>query len=657
MIFQPEISFKIRSRGEKTIYILVDTSCSMGIKDTDGKTRLEKVKNFIDNTYLFKNFHSVFYTFGNEIGKFTKKEIFQILPNHNSSLIGKSLKKIQNESEQNCAGIIIFTDGGESEFLPFDELKKTLKHPVYPIGIGENKLKDISINYVITNSPVFSGENIQIEVYLKQNGFDGQRIKVRLKKEDKVISEKTIKLSGNMVRINFEIPQEKTGDFLYEVEVLPETEQIIENNRTSVLVRVLSPKIRILYVEGSLRWEYKFLKRHLESGLHLEPVFLVKVGENIFQQTGAGKKREIPADIFGDTKFLDHFEIIILGNIDFSFFTSGQFHNLKNFVSEQGKSLIFLGGEHFMKGIKNSPLEEILPIHLTGSEEQVINESFIPSFTEAGKHFPAFENFSSFPSLGRINDVKKIKKGSQALLVAEKEKSPLILLTLNPGLKGKCLILGTDETWKWSFGKEQDKKMYHLFWGRIIRYMWSPENYLGIGETLPEIIPDRKIYGKGEKVNVTFVFKSGTKQKIKAFLKTPEGKKILFSTKNNTASFTAEEEGIYLVEAVEPNFDDIRLRQVKNGREKNIKEIIVKKEGAEFNEPERNETFLKKIAEISGGEYFPFEKVSRLEKTLAEKKKKIIHKNLSVSRNSRKFLIPVVLLFLNLSIRNYDILN
>jgi len=646
MIFQPEISFKIRSRGKKVIYVLVDTSCSMGIKDTDGKTRLEKVKNFIAGTPILKNFHSVFYSFGNKIEKFTKEEISQILPNHNSSLIGKSLKKIQNESEQNCAGIIIFTDGGESKFLPFDELKKTLKHPVYPVGIGENKLKDISINYVITNSPVFSGENIKIEVYLKQNGFDRRKIKVRLKRAGKVIREKTIKLSGNMVRMNFEIPQEKTGDFLYEVEVLPENEQIIENNRTSVLVRVLSPKIRILYVEGSLRWEYKFLKRYLESGIHLEPVFLVKVGENIFQQTGAGKKLEIPADIFGDTKFLDHFEIIILGNIDFSFFTSGQFHNLRNFVSEQGKSLIFLGGENFMKGVKTSPMEEILPIHLTGSEGQVINENFIPSFTETGKHFPAFEDSSSFPPLGRINDVKKIKRGSRTILV-KKGGIPLILLALNPGLKGKCLILGTDETWKWSFGKEKKKKMYHLFWGRIIRYMWSPENYLGIGEKLPEIIPDRKIYGKGEEVNVKFVFKSGAKQKIKTFLKTPEGKKILLSTKNNTVSFTAEEEGIYLVEAVESHFDDIRLRRVKNGREKNIKEIIVKKEGAEFDEIGRNEIFLKKIAEISGGEYFPFEKVSQLGEKLV-KKKKVIYKNFSVSRNSRKFLIPVVLLFLNL---------
>ena len=139
----------------------------------------------------------------------------------------------------------------------------------------------------ISNSPLYLGEKIRIEAYLKQEGCNGKEAEVHLKRGDKIIARKRIKFSGDFSQVDFEIPTMKEGSPIYEVEVLPlKGEKVIENNRDYVLIRVISPKINLLYVDGELRFEYKFLKRYLESAAELVPVFLVKTGKNLYQQTG-----------------------------------------------------------------------------------------------------------------------------------------------------------------------------------------------------------------------------------------------------------------------------------------------------------------------------------------------------------------------------------
>jgi len=629
LLFQPELSLKMKFREKKNLAVMIDTSMSMGIKDKNGKTRLEEVKEFIARDKDIQKFKPVFFAFGKEEKEISPKIIPTLQPSVSSTLIMKNIKEVQRGG--NYSGILLLTDGAESEPVKKEDLNEKLELPVYSIGVGKEKVEDVNITGVISNSPLYLGEKIRIEAYLKEEGYNGKEAEVHLKRGDRIIARKYIKFSGDFSQLNFEIPTMEEENSIYEIEVLPlKGEKVIENNRDYVLTRVISPKINLLYVDGQLRWEYKFLKRYLESAAELAPVFLVKTGKNLYQQTG--RKIKISDRLFADEKFLENFDIIILGNMDFSSFTQKELLNLKNFLLKKGKSLIFLGGENFLKMTENSPLKEILPVTVSASGAKIQDVNFTPLLTEIGKNSPLFAEFPLFPELPRVNRIEKAKKGAGVLL-KKPGKPSFILLALNTFKQGKCLVIATDSTWRWHFGNKKEKGFYNLFWGRIIGAMWNVKDYLGIGKEVPYISTAKRVYEKEEEVKVNFSFK-GKNRKMRAFLITPKSEKITLSVKNRESSFIAREEGVYII-------------GVANKGKTNLREIVVKRGGNEFNHLGRNEKYLKKISENSGGKYIPLEKGVNLGDFLKFPRKTIL-KNFAISEESRKFIVPAIFVLLGL---------
>jgi len=346
-----------------------------------------------------------------------------------------------------------------------------------------------------------------------------------------------------------------------------------------------------------------------------------------------------PANIF-DPVFLKNFDVVLLGNINLSNFPAEQIKSLYHFVYSEKKSLLLLGGENFAEGLKNTPLEEIIPLSLiTGSERTVLNRQFYPSVTEEGKTLSVFENGEhTFPPLDRVNNVTITKSGSIPILEVKEVHPPLILVGINTVHGGKCAFVGTDSTWKWQFGNKKGEKAYQFFWGRLIRYMWTPIDEIGVGRTVPDILVDRKFFGKNEEVHLEFAYKTGEEEgkdkKFEAFVTAPDKQKIPLPVESSEISFKAEQEGLYTVSATSRD-------------KKNIKEIFVSNCGEEFRKTKRNELFLKYIAELSGGTYIPFENIQQLESVL-KREKKFITRNIAVTKNSNKYLIPLVFIILNL---------
>ena len=670
LIFRPEISVKTVSGRRESLSVLVDTSLSMSISDgTDGATRLEAAKKFIKESPVLKKYKLSLYGFGDAPVKIEdEKQWEELKPLKNTSFIFDAITQVDREAGDDCKGILVFTDGQESRATDTDMLKTNFGKPVFTVGLGSFVPADAGITDVISNSPVYSGENVKIGVYLNQSSLDGRKAQLLLKDGGRVIQEKAIAFSGKTQTVDFDMPSPPSGEHVYQVEVdTGETDdRIPENNRMNLFVSVLLPKINILYVEGSLRWEYKFLKRYIESNANFSPVFLIRVGENLFNQTG-GEGMKIPPDIFGDIRFLEKFDIIILGDINFSSFPSVHLKNLYDFVSTKGKSLLLLGGENLADGLKNTPVQEVIPFRVTGAEKNIISQPFLPAFTEEGKTLPVFgTDTGPFPQLDRANSVTDIKPGTVPILSAGGTRQSAVLVGINTTLSGKSAFIGTDNTWKWALGNEKEKKAYQVFWSGILRYMWTPEDYSGIGRVVPEIITDRKFYGTGEKISPQFTYRETTPppsssipspspskggsstmfpsplrgegpgggDNFTASLTTPDGKSVPLEVQSGKTSFTAEKEGLYTI-------------RVTAGGRKNTREIFVSRDGAEFRDTERNEIFLKHIAEFqSGGRYIPFENIGELENIL-KKKKTFKTRNLSVTQNSFKYLIPLVFILLN----------
>ena len=629
LIAEPEFSFRVRGSDRQFICVLVDNSLSMGQKEANGRTRLDQARELLGRNRFFKDCRPLFFSFGKDLARLDPEQISGLQPVQNSTRITRALTEIQRQYGGKCSAVLLLSDGNETEAGNPRDGPEKIGFPVYPVGIGDAAGKDAGIIEVISNSPVYEGEKIKAGVYLNQSGLDG-RIPVLVRKGGQVIGRQDVAADGNSLYAEFELPPDRPGDHFYQVVIPPSAgETNTVNNSEFLLVRVLAPKIRLLYIEGAMRWEYKFLKRYLESDGRLEPVFLVRVGENLFQQTG-GKEIEVPEDILAGEKFLDRFDILIIGDLDFSGLSSRQAKNLTDFVREKGRGVMFLGGDHFLNGSVGSGLADLLPV-TPSVPPKATSAAFAPALTEEAKSEPVFQNLQSLPALTRANEVN-VRKGS--LVILDRSGNPDSgLLVAGRFARGKCLVFASDDTWQWAFGDNRGKKAYNLFWSTVIRYLRSPEDYLGLGEELPEIIADRKVFAVGEEVAVRLAWKNETARSVPVWRLAPGGEKKPLTVQNNRTAFTPDQEGVYLVGA--------------GGAEKtSVREIIVRKEGAEFAGIGRNESFLKKTAEITGGEYFPLEKTDGLKARLKTKEPKI-YRHLSITRESSKYLAPAIFLLLS----------
>ncbi|MCL5409065.1 MAG: hypothetical protein M1135_03520 [Candidatus Omnitrophica bacterium] len=625
ILFKPQITLKIK--GKNPFYVLIDTSMSMGITNSSGKTRLQRVQTFIKNHHFIRNIHPVFYQFGKNIEKIPENKISSLKPLQNITSITESLYKISQISDNHCAGVILFTDGQETGNT---NSITNIHYPVYIVGAGGEKIPDASITNVISNSPVFSGENLKIKVYGEISGIQQNNIIVQIKNNNKILKEKTIPVKEKFFKANFTIKENNPGKFIYTANVLPiPGETILQNNSLPFLVRVIHQRIKILYVEGTLRWEYKFLKRYMETNTYFQPVFLIRIGKNIYQQTG-GKPVSIPKDIFSSKKFLKKFNIIVLGDIDFSSFTNTEIENLKDFVLS-GNGLLFLGGENFLNGLQGTKMNNLIPIIITGEQKNILNGNFVPSITPEAISLGLFNKNYIFPGLSRVNNVFQIKQGSIPIITAQ-GTNPAIIAAINKFFGGETAVVCTDNTWKWNFQGKKSQKAYQYFWTKIFRLLCSPDNILGIGKSLPDIIIGHKIYGIGEKVSVKFILKHLKNSGIKAFVLSPDDKKTFVKIKSNSITFTPYKKGIYLIE-------------VKNKTSKIFKDILVTKYGREFVHPEWNQPYMKNIAQITGGDYYTLKNADVLKTTL-KNRKNLRTINLTLSKNTDRWLIFIILVLL-----------
>jgi hypothetical protein len=630
ILLQIEIDIKIKKREKGNLIVMIDNSLSMSTIE-NGKTRLDIIKEILRNySRMLKKYKPIFYIFGSSLKKIEEKDIEKLKAHEEETNILKNIFKVKEiNKNKRISGILLLSDGIETSF-PINENLKDIDIPVYTILPLKTSLKDISIDRVIAPQYVYKGEKNKIDIYLKSSNLKNSAIKINLKKNNKIMESKIIEGKEENLKVVFEFIPESQGYEIYEIEVIPPEKEVnIENNKKSIAVMSILPLIKVLYIEGYLRWEYKFLKNFLEENPNIEPVCMISIGKHIYQQTG-GKEFNFQGNLFEKKSDFGNFHIIISGDIDFSGFNTTQMKNIKEIV-ENGTNIIFLGGKNFLKGIKNSPLENIVPVKIEGNENKLIEEDFIPILTEPGKNLSIFEEPTNFPYLFTINNIKYIADDSIPVLI---KKDGRILMAYKVCEKGTSLIIATDSLWRWYISGYRD--IFETFFNRIIRFLMPPEKYLKLKTETPEFKIEKNIYKTGEIIEVEPLFENNEiKEKTNFNLITPEGKKEILKQEEGKIKFKPEKEGVYIIEGV-------------NGQYKNFIPIYVNSKGIELLNCIPDYQYLKNISEFTGGKFIPLEEITNLEKYIPQTVKSE-NMNFKITKENRKLFILILYITLNFS--------
>jgi Mg-chelatase subunit ChlD len=442
------------------------------------------------------------------------------------------------------AAIIMFTDGVTTSGPELPKAAQTASRegvPLFMVGVGDIwETPDLALTDFRADEVVGRGDRVLFEVRLTARGqVPGGPTTVFLREkmpdgklEDRGQVTVTPDPSGNPVPVAVPHTPEQVGEKTYILEVPGvQGEANLRNNRLERTITVTeSRKIRVLYVEGYPRYDFRFVKVMLEresdkslGGKSVEvQIVLLDATKGWAETDRSAFRGEFPtrAELFG-------FDVVILGDVDPKLIGGARsataLRDLADFVKEKGGGMLFLSGEHGTPAaFADTPLADVLPVIPAEAqaakrppEEQPLTDEYRPKLTNAGTMHPLFrfatDDAESARIWGNLRPLYWYAKGyrrkplasvlathpTRAAEGAAGELHPLVVQQFAGA--GPVLFLGFDDTWRWRF--RSDEEHFDRFWMQAVRVLSRSR------VRRPEVRVEPKTeFRRGEKVTVQVRF-------------------------------------------------------------------------------------------------------------------------------------------------------
>ena len=235
----------------------------------------------------------------------------------------------------------------------------------------------------------FPGARLDAKVTLRQYGLQGKRARLTLSDNGKTVAtrEVTLRADGVPQVESLLFPSGDAGIRTLTAAVQVDGDPTTANNAQSRPVQVDNTKPRILYIEGEPRWEYKFLRRALDSETSLQLVSMLRTTQNKVYRQGISGPQELEQGFPATVEELFGYHAVIIGGVEANYFTPTQLDLLKQFVDRRGGGLLWLGGRGGLSdgGWGTSAVAELLPTVLPNSRDTFRREPANVELAPAGR--------------------------------------------------------------------------------------------------------------------------------------------------------------------------------------------------------------------------------------------------------------------------------
>ena len=561
-----------------------------------------------------------------------------------STAIGDAIREVMNRKRgQPLAGIVLVTDGvNNSGSQPRDAAAAARAEgvPLYIYGVGITSPRDLIVQNLFAPDVTFVKDEVPLTVRVRGQGLNGESAELLLKLDGQVVATRTLTFTNDAEQV---VPLKFTPQTLGEFELTASIESradeaVKDNNSRSQRIKVIDSKIKVLLVDQSPRWEFKYLQMMLLRDRRVElKCFLVEGDKAISRTADTPYLPEFPAR--RDELF--KYDLVILGDVDPKMLTALHQENLNKLVSDFGGALVVLAGKRHMPAqYRRSVLEKLLPVEFdpptTDSRVDVIADKPIKlQLTAAGRASAMLrlsdrddENaqmWAQLPPIYWAARVTRAKPAAEVLVVdpdVSKEsrfgKMPVIAVQ-QYGL-GQVMFVGTDNLWRWR--KNAGDFYYTAVWGQIAQRV-SIQRLLGVSRRT-QLSTDRQNYMTGDRVAVYARLYSGA-----GFEPVQEpAVKGSFGLKNGQGPRTEvalrpvpDQPAMYRGEFIATGAGGYGF-SVENDPQ-TVLDFNVTEPRFEFGETAMNEPLLKELAATTGGQFFREENLYKLPETIAAKTERV----------------------------------
>ncbi len=519
ILFRPALSYRPSGAGDQPLLpVLVDRSGSMATVDqpylpdryTQAVQMLRGQQQAIDAAFEPRWRH-----FASETGPAESvDDLAELTPSgagaDATDLAGAIRAAAGRTARDRLAGIVLISDGIHNAPSIVRDAAIEAGTPIYTVGVGgetEPAARRRNVRLVSVDAPLEAVVNNVTTVTARVRISDYQNVPVELRLEEPGGGSEPVAATPSAAEPTetLSVPLKWTprgggATAASPVRTLklhapPKPgEASTDDNAIELHVLMTNPKVRVLYVAGSIRPEYKFLRRLLATDPNIRLISLVRVQENRFWSNGriAGRTLEKLPETEADFAL---FDVILLSDLDRTFWSDAQLARLRTFASDGGGLLMIGGHSSFGPGgYGGAPVEDALPVVCGPRNMPQEKTAFVPQLTADGEIHPVFDGIRRFfpapdraarddatlPDLSGCVTVVGPKPAASVLAIhptRANEAGPKIVLAVQQFGEGRTAALTADSTWRWLMEMQTAaiKSPYPQFWGQLVRWLANVE--------------------------------------------------------------------------------------------------------------------------------------------------------------------------------------
>ena len=437
---------------------------------------------------------------GKDAGQGDEKFLESFKADESKTAIADAVSDVLTRSEGDIPGaIVLMTDGRDNASkISLREIAREcgrLQVPLHIYGAGSSASGHLQIKDVGAPETIFFDDSVAVPIRWRCQGFKEGTAEITLSLAGKEVARREVPVrEGEDFRDVLTFTPQKTKEAEERLDLvarikLKDARKISDETETKRPVRIIDRKVKVLYVEGAPRWEYKFIQTNLLRDRRVEASFLLVNGDPRALQAGRPFLPGFPTRREG----LFAFDLLIIGDVPATYFGPEKLNWIRDFVREGGGLVLIAGKQNAPAGYVESVLAEVLPVEFQSirpaPDVNARPEAYQPVLTRTGQRSDmlaladqqddSLNIWKKLPGFYWNYPVTKLRPGAVSLLEHPKQKSAgkaMPLLAMHYYGKGLVLFSGIDETWRWRYNAED--KSFGRFWGQVV-YQFGLPHLLG----------------------------------------------------------------------------------------------------------------------------------------------------------------------------------
>lgn len=455
-VARPERKAEISFSRRPTLGVLLDASASMKLPASGGasKSRRDELESLLrrhrsELEGLSRRYELIAYRFGGGLVPIADVPLAAPPSDEAATALGDAIWKLVELRLGRMAGVLVFSDGVSNLGVPVEtacDLARELGVPVHAVALGDGSAPpDARVSALEAPARASVGKPFEVRVKVSSRLVQPAKATCVLRANFKDIERRELSLpAGPHEReLSFSVTASVGGTLALEAELLGPSDDVVPwNNRRLAFVEIAERRVRLLYIEGVLRRDYRVLRRALGGapGWDVDIVRAFVRGDS--QASGLAGIR------------LEEYDAFVLGELSDDALPEFFWEAIRSLVAERGRGLLVCAGPGRLEG----RLGALLPVRITdrGPAQPAPARPPVGSRIHRALAAAGEKAWTVLPPIGDRPKALELRGGAEVLL----EVSGVPLAVAGRMGTGQVVAVMSGETFVWAEGPAAKLDLY-----------------------------------------------------------------------------------------------------------------------------------------------------------------------------------------------------